>query len=85
MKGSREDEGSGPLGVRNPGVFFWSPRPSACAWVFRGLFCLPAGDKWENPRNGKGGHISPTGPLHQEAKEQSQMRRKLNAKSGVFP
>ena len=22
-RSSREDEGSGPLGVRNPGVFFW--------------------------------------------------------------
>ena len=24
-RSSREDEGSGPLGVRNPGVFFWGP------------------------------------------------------------
>ena len=29
--GSREDEGSGPLGVRNPGVFFWVPGgPTRC-------------------------------------------------------
>ena len=24
-RSSREDEGSGPLGVRNPEVFFWGP------------------------------------------------------------
>ena len=65
----REDEGSGPLGVGDTQGSFF-------AYVYRTSGRLVATADYKH---------SATPPIHQEAIEQSQMRRNLNTKSGVFP